>query len=153
MVKHPDETLVDTTNARNEEYRRLLEKAEAEHECPFCPENLCKGNTILDSADNWRLVVCRYPYPNSATHLLIVPRLHFTEIGAISADDWDEIQALVARARRRLPILGIGGALAIRFGTNSGGTIRHLHFHLIAPVTEMETGRVFPGKHVSFPIG
>ena len=148
--------IVDKTYATRDgggKYLALLEKAEKTGKCPFCPENLSKRNKILASTNNWQLIPVLWPYKNAAHHLLIIPKRHIVEIGDILPAGWDEIQSLIKIARERFPTLAIGGGLAIRFGINSGVTIRHLHFHLIAPETDPETGRVFPGQHVNFPIG
>lgn len=136
-----------------EEYVALLKKAGETGECPFCPGNLSERNEIFASTSNWQLISVLWPYANAAYHFLIIPKKHIVQLSDIRAEDWSEIQDLIQWAREHFSIFAIGGGLAIRFGTNSGVTIRHLHFHLIAPKTDFATGRVFPGCHVNFPIG
>lgn len=156
MPKAEEDGIVDLTYAASDggrEYLELLEKAEETGECPFCPNNLPKRNEILADTINWQLIPVLWRYKNAVHHLLIIPKRHMVEISDILPADWDEIQSLIKIARERFPTLAIGGGLAIRFGTNSGVTIRHLHFHLIAPETNPETGKVYPERHVNFPIG
>lgn len=150
--------LVDLTYANSDdksgEYAKLLKKAQEVGKCPFCEEGGFPGkNKIISSFREWHMIECLFPYENSSAHLILIPRRHITRSEEISWEDWLSIQDHISHAKNRYPTLEIGGGLALRFGTNSGVTIRHLHFHLIAPVTNPETGKVFPGKHVSFPIG
>lgn len=150
----PDDELVDTTYADHdggEEYKRLLETAEATKTCPFC--HLPPENKVICRGDAWLLMECRWPYENSDGHLIILPYRHIVDDDDISPEDWVEIQRLKRVAKEKYPTVKIGGGLVLRFGTNSGVTVRHLHFHLIAAITNPATGKVFPGKHVNFPIG
>lgn len=148
--------LVDLTYAEadgGEEYRQLLEEAQRTQECPFCPEHLEKRNKVIARTISWQMIESPFPYPNAEKHFLIIPICHLTDIIEVTPDDWVNIRALIRKARATWAPLDIGGGLAARFGTNSGVTIRHLHFHLIAPKTDPATGKVVPGKHVNFPIG
>jgi len=159
------DSTVDTTYAKNDpEYLRLLEEAEG---CPFCPPRFPGQNRILYSADGsegqWHVMECLktlVPYPNVDTHLLILPERHISSLKGLDAFkslglyDLRAIQDLTGWAEEKYPALKMwGGGLAVRLGTNSGVTIYHVHFHLIAPKTDPKTGKVFPGKHVNFPIG
>ncbi|MBI1971242.1 MAG: HIT domain-containing protein [Candidatus Wildermuthbacteria bacterium] len=152
-----DSHIVDTTYAEGEGrggYREVLEAARGEGECPFCPANLSKyGNDVVREVGRWVAIRNRWPYPHAAVHLLLLPLEHIVDISGVLTSDWQDVQGLIVVLRRDYPTLQVGGALAVRFGTNSGATVRHLHFHLIAPVTNSETGKPHPGEHVSFPIG
>ena len=147
--------LVDPTYAAEggPEYLELLEEAERQGKCPFCSDELCKKNEILESTEAWRLIPNLWPYKNATHHLLIIPKRHIVHIGDLTGDDFTQVLELIKLARKRFDGLGAGGGLAVRFGTNSGVTIFHLHFHLIAPETDLKTGKVFPSRHVTFPIG
>lgn len=154
--KEPPDQIVDTTYAEGEggvEYLELLECAEETGKCPFCLKNLPKGNRVLYAVRNWLAIQNRWPYKNADAHLLLIPAEHLCDLSEVTVDDWEDIQGLIRIIKYTHPTLAIGGALAVRFGTSSGVTIRHLHFHLIAPQTNPETGKVYPGQHVNFPIG
>ena len=155
------EGLVDETYAEHDdssgEYSKILKEAREKGECPFCPENLTKNNEIdLDLGEpwNWVAIKNKWPYENADVHLILIPNLHLTAIEQLDARDWLAIKRLIKFAKEKYPTLGNwGGGLAVRFGTNSGVTIRHIHFHLIAPKTNPETGKVFPDHWVNFPFG
>jgi diadenosine tetraphosphate (Ap4A) HIT family hydrolase len=159
--KTKKEELVDETYANSDdpsgEYSKILREAQEKGECPFCPENL--NNIILEVSDGWPAhgwvaIENKWPYKNADVHLVLIPRRHITTFEGISPADWIGIQNLVKMAKEKYPTLdNYGGGLALRFGTNSGVTIRHLHFHLIAPVTNPDTGKVFPNHWVNFPFG
>ncbi|MFA4999059.1 MAG: HIT domain-containing protein [Candidatus Paceibacterota bacterium] len=158
------DSTVDTTYAKNDpEYLRLLEETEG---CPFCPPRFPGQNKILYSADGsegqWHVMErlkTLVPYPNVDTHLLILPERHVSSFEGLDGFqslglyDFRAIQDLIEWAKEEFPIFKIGGGLAVRLGTNSGVTIYHVHFHLIAPKTDPKTGKVFADKHVNFPIG
>ena len=131
----------------------MLQNAEETGECPLCPENLSKKNKILHRVRKWVVAKNLWPYDNADTHLILIPVKHLTGIEEISTTDWTDIKNLIGWAKGEYPTFKMGGGLVIRFGTNSGVTVRHLHFHLITPITNPETGKVFKGKHVNFPIG
>jgi len=144
------------TDDASGEYLKILNEAKEKGKCPFCPENLTKTNEIdLDMRKlGWLAIRNKWPYENAEVHLILIPERHLTAIEEIKDTDWAAIQELISLAKEKYPTLGkYGGGLAVRFGTNSGVTIRHLHFHLIAPVTDPETGKVSSGKWVNFPFG
>ncbi|MBI2642545.1 MAG: HIT domain-containing protein [Candidatus Wildermuthbacteria bacterium] len=156
MGQQRDGDLVDTTYAQQEggrEYLRVLQEAEKNAKCPFCPDNLSKGNTVVYRVADWSAIRNRWPYPNAAAHYLLIPDMHITDVGGVGGLDWGYVQELIRVLRQKDPSLRNGGGLALRFGTNSGVTVRHLHFHLVAPVVDPSTGKVYPGKHVDFPVG
>ena len=132
-------------------YRALLSQWEQAGICIFCPEHLDREPVF--QTQNWFAVENQWPYPNAALHLLIIAKRHITEEEQLTGTDFGEIVMLHTQAKRIFPSLQNGGALILRFGKHSGATVRHLHFHLIAPVTDPETGRVYPGNHVNFPVG
>ena len=147
--------IVDTTYANQDDssgnYLQLLEEAGGDQKCPFC--NLPGDNKLVATTHWWTMIECRWPYENAEVHLILIPNRHIEDIMDVGQNDWGEVNSLIFMAMKIYPTLKIGGGLAVRFGTNSGVTIKHLHFHLIAPVTDEQTGRVIPGKHVNFPIG
>jgi len=150
-----DEQLVDLRYAGEggEGYAELLEESQREGKCLFCPENLPEKNSILYRSNSWTLILNISPYENAAVHLLLVPDQHITDISQITPLDWAEMHTLIAWAKEKFPVFKTGGALAIRYGTNSGVTVKHLHAHYIAPVTNPDTGKCILGEHVNFPIG
>lgn len=100
-------------------------------DCIFC--NIVRGNTDtkLLYQDQY-LVVFDDIYPEAATHILIVPRLHITSLAALT----EEHTQLMAHMIMYLPKIAAKlGLLAFRTvintGAASGQKIFHLHVHIL----------------------
>ncbi len=145
---------VDTTYVKGDKaYEKLIEEAEG---CPFCLPAFPGENKLLHQIDGWiimKRLETLVPYPNTDKHLIILPERHVVSLAEVGPQEWMVIQRLIGFAILDFPIFQIGGGLVVRFGTNSGVTIKHIHFHLIAPVTNPETSKAYLGRHVDFPIG
>lgn len=149
--------LVDTTYAGSDDpsgkYEGILKAVEETGLCPFCSPGLQENNEVLQTLEGWQIIADLWPYEHAVGHYLILPVEHLTDRRQIRGKDWIVIQRLIDHAESLCETLKIGGGLALRFGTNSGMTVRHLHVHLIIPETDPETGKVRPGKHVNFRFG
>ena len=95
--------------------------------CVFC--NIVKGkmNTKFEK-ETENLVVFSDINPQAAIHLLIVPKKHVTDLGALDEKVWKEVKdiaVIVARDR---------SAKGFRLIHNSGdaATIPHLQIHFLA---------------------
>ncbi|MFH1714482.1 MAG: HIT domain-containing protein [Candidatus Nealsonbacteria bacterium] len=144
-----DRTYIDT----DLKYKELIDEMKG---CPFCPPNFPGKNVVLYEFGGWQIMERLkelVPYQNVDTHLIMLPKKHIRNLEGIGSADWYAVKKLIVFAKEKFLIFDTGGGLAIRFGSNSGVTIYHVHFHLIAPITNPETGKVYPGKHVDFPIG
>lgn len=101
---------------------------------------LCRA--VVDTADRENLVVHRgertltilnrYPYNNG--HLLVAPRLHRAELGALDAADhleiMQEISRLIDSLRRTINADGFN--VGLNLGTVAGaGVPGHLHWHIV----------------------
>jgi diadenosine tetraphosphate (Ap4A) HIT family hydrolase len=94
--------------------------------CPFCHvESAVLGNTLA--------FACFDKHPVNEGHLLVLPRRHVASWFDATAEERDEILALVDEGRRLLDrrIKPEGYNLGINVGEAAGQTIMHLHVHLI----------------------
>ncbi len=102
--------------------------------CAFCdalkrqdgPENLI----VLREPDAM-LVLNKYPY--NSGHCMVVPRRHVTALSELSVEETAATWGLVARVSDVLQ--GSLGAHGVNVGVNlggaAGGSIEHLHVHLV----------------------
>lgn len=110
---------------------------EAANTCLFCDPD--DGQTILHETAHWYVTVNEYPYEDTRKHLLLVPRVHVIGLNDLpllargdfwSVLDWayheHEVTAYTLKARNGDP-------------AKTGGTISHLHIHMIYPRIEGET--------------
>jgi diadenosine tetraphosphate (Ap4A) HIT family hydrolase len=120
-------------NARTDEQRADMLALDASGTCVFCPEHLAAdGNQpILHRTPLWTVTPNEFPYAGTRLHLLLVPDEHVTDLldlsPAAQADFWPALGWV--RERYGLTYYGLGSRNGdCRF---SGGTIYHVHVHVI----------------------
>jgi len=116
-------------NARHAEQREQMERLEAAGICVFCAEP--PGAPVEVPAQHWVVSRNDFPYAGTRLHLLIVPRRHVTDLLDLRDEELAEFWG-VGRALRHLYHLEYYG-LGARCGDCrlTGGTIAHVHVHLI----------------------
>ncbi len=136
---------VNTSYAKSEEYKRVINEIAKTGKCPFCPENFkYHKKPIYKTKGSWFLTNNSWPYKNTSQHLIVLGKKHKEEFSELTNKDWVEVGHLVNFAINKWKIKG--GALCMRFGdTNyTGASVSHLHFHIISPR---------PRRSVNFPVG
>ncbi|HZS43160.1 MAG TPA: hypothetical protein VFA52_02995 [Candidatus Paceibacterota bacterium] len=136
-----DQNFVELSNARREDQKKVLEQIIADGVCPFCRENLVKyhKNPILKEGKYWLLTENQWPYIYTKHHYIAIYKTHQESIIDIDSEAGSELIKLFQELVRQENIPG--GAVAIRFGSNSkfgnyGSSVRHIHAHLIEPDLE-----------------
>jgi ATP adenylyltransferase len=93
----------------------------------------CDGpeNLIVHRDEHAALILNKYPYNNG--HCMVIPHRHVVEPSELSADEARDVWALVARMADVLrgPLRAHGVNVGVNLGSASGGSIRHLHVHLV----------------------
>ncbi len=110
----------------------MLRLAAAEA-CLFCPEHLNSGpeQRVLWQTNWWSVTENRYPYSGAKLHLLLIPTLHASDILLLPedalADFWVALRWV--KDNYSLEFYGLG----VRCGDCrfTGGTIQHVHVHVI----------------------
>jgi histidine triad (HIT) family protein len=71
--------------------------------------------------------------PASPTHILLIPRKHYTSLSEFDGNDKALLGELLFRAKELANELGLekGYRLAINTGIDGGQTVFHLHIHLL----------------------
>jgi diadenosine tetraphosphate (Ap4A) HIT family hydrolase len=123
-------------NARAPEQQARMRTLEQAGVCLFCAEGLATygppGGPVIETA-SWLAVDNDFPYAGARRHLLLIPRAHvvdLVELDAAARTDFWEVLGSVRTAIGADPY-GIG----VRNGdcAATGGTIAHLHLHLMVP--------------------
>ena len=88
---------------------------------------------ILYEGDYWIVTENQWPYDASSNHFLIIAREHAEKIGDLPPGSGDELFFISRLIEREHDIES--GALCMRFGKPliNGGTVNHIHLHLIVP--------------------
>jgi histidine triad (HIT) family protein len=83
-----------------------------------------------------RTVAFRDLNPQAPVHVLVVPKRHVVNAAAVTADDGDEMAALLVAAKAVADAEGIGGAdrgyrLVFNVGPDALNSVGHLHLHVL----------------------
>ncbi|HET9081390.1 MAG TPA: histidine triad nucleotide-binding protein [Trebonia sp.] len=102
-------------------------------DCLFCgiAAGQIPATVVLDGR---RIIAFRDINPQAPTHVLVVPRDHFPNVGALAAAGGGLLDELVGTAREIAETEGIedtGYRLVFNTGQDSGQTVGHVHAHLL----------------------
>jgi ATP adenylyltransferase len=105
--------------------------------CIFCnfasaPPEAYRKALVLIAAPH--ALVCLNRYPFAASHLLVAPRRHVSDIGDLPIDEYGAMMTLVreAAARLRLATNADGLNVGLNLGKAAGaGITDHLHAHIV----------------------
>jgi diadenosine tetraphosphate (Ap4A) HIT family hydrolase len=129
-------------NFRTDEQLASMRQLEADGVCIFCPEHLSRNPRAVHRSAHWTVVPNAFPYRGTRLHYLLVPAEHVTDMVDLSPAAQQDFWAALTWARDEHQLTAYG--LAARNGEceYTGGTIRHLHIHLLQGDPEQESVRV-----------
>ncbi len=83
-----------------------------------------------------RTVAFRDLHPQAPTHVLVVPKRHLVNASVVTAEDADDVAALLVAAKAVADAEGIGGAdrgyrLVFNVGPDALNSVDHLHLHVL----------------------
>jgi len=133
--KKKTKPFVHLPHAREEEQKEVMNRILAAGECPFCVDNLFKYHKrpIVRMSSSWLLTENQWPYKHTKLHLLLISTVHQEKLSELSQIARLEFWEMITWAEAAYDIKS--GGLGLRFGDpkDNGGTVRHLHAHLIVP--------------------
>jgi ATP adenylyltransferase len=118
-------------NHRDAEQLARMRALEAAGVCLFCPQSVTARDDALLRTAHWTVLPNDFPYRGTKLHLLLVPQAHVADLvdlpPAAQADLWPTLAW--ARDHFHLDYYGLGARNGDpRF---TGGTVEHLHLHLL----------------------
>ena len=120
-------------NHRTPEQLAEMQRLEEAGICLFCPDSFRKEGTqrILWEGAHWTITPNAYPYKGTTLHLLLLPHEHIEDLADLSDPAQTELFTALRWARSHYTLTYYG--LGVRNGDchHTGGTIRHLHAHLL----------------------
>jgi diadenosine tetraphosphate (Ap4A) HIT family hydrolase len=125
---------VEMEHARSEEQRSVMEQIKLDGVCPFCPEHISRYHTHpIQVEEHWLWTLSRWPYKSTALHIMVISRAHAENLGDLPDGAGDELLTILKQLETDRNISS--GAAFIRFGDPqyNGGSVRHLHVHMIVP--------------------
>jgi ATP adenylyltransferase len=116
-------------NSRGDLQSDDMRRLEAEGRCLFCPGQ--EPLAVLHKTPQWTIVPNRFPYRGTRLHLMLVPDEHVVDMIDLSPAAREDFWSALAWIRERYDLTYYG--LAARNGDPrfTGGTIRHLHIHVV----------------------
>jgi ATP adenylyltransferase len=107
---------------------RVLEEAGV---CVFCPAALAVRDDRLRVSPHWTVVPNEFPYAGTRLHLLLIPAEHVADLVDLSDAARSDLWPMLAWAKQEYTLTFYG--LGVRNGdpAYTGGTVEHLHLHLI----------------------
>jgi len=116
-------------NSRGDVQSDYMRQLEAEGRCLFCPGQ--ETLAVLHKTTPWTIVPNRFPYRGTRLHLMLVPDEHVVDMIDLSPAAREDFWSALAWIRERYDLTYYG--LAARNGDPrfTGGTIRHLHIHVV----------------------
>lgn len=130
----PPESLYNLDAARSEQQRRYMETLAASSICVLCPENVAteQREPIEHLGKHWYVKLNDYPYEGTLAHYLVVAKAHVVSFDELPDEAGAELWSIKRSLKSRLAPLAI--ATVERSGNMlyNGGSIAHLHIHLVA---------------------
>ena len=111
-------------------------------DCLFC--NIASGTIpVKHLFENEHLLAFPDINPQAPTHILIIPKQHFSSLAHTTSEQTELLgQLLIAAAEiAQQQQLATGYRLVINTGPDGGQTVGHLHVHLLG------------GRHMTWPPG
>lgn len=124
-------TLYYTPNYRTQEQLTQMVELEAAGVCIFCPEHLAESELIVYNTPLWTVAKNRFPYRGTQLHYLLLPDEHVEDMADLSPESQLDFWTAVRWVKATHNLTHYG--LVARNGdcAFTGGTIRHLHVHIV----------------------
>jgi ATP adenylyltransferase len=126
-------SLYYVANSRSAEQTADMEQLEARGTCLFCAEHLDfdQEQIVLHRTARWTVTQNEFPYRGTKYHLLLVPNEHEVDVLDLPYETQIDIWEALAWAKREYALdfwswAGRNGDCAC-----TGGTIRHVHIHVV----------------------
>lgn len=122
--------LYNLGNSRGEEQSRRMQNLESQGICIFCQKSLSKDKIVYRN-HAWTAIYNDFPYRGTKLHLIIVPDSHVDDMSKLTAYEQSGLWKVIDECKEIFDITYYG--IGIRNGDfrYNGGTIYHLHIHLI----------------------
>lgn len=119
--------------ARSETQRRQMQELGNRGVCAFCMENIAteQREPIELETNHWVVKKNDYPYKGTATHLLLIPKIHVTTFAKLTQDAQADFGATISKIEDKWQLVSY--ALGMRSGNmhRNGGSVAHLHAHIV----------------------
>lgn len=123
---------------RYKEQGERMKRLSAKKICAFCPEHIRTETTskIDIETDHWFVKANDYPYEDTKLHLLIIPKQHTKTVSDLTPEALQEFMPLITRIEKEFELTHY--AIGLRSGDmrRTGGSVEHMHAHIIVGDTD-----------------
>ncbi len=121
-------------NARYEQQRERMEQLEMQGRCIFCPGQASPQDEelVVHRSLHWDVRRNAYPYKGAKVSLLVIPHLHVDDPVDLPDPVLAEFWQVLRWAREHYQLQAYGLAARCGLCAYTGGTITHVHLHLLA---------------------
>lgn len=111
-----------------------MEDLERRQVCFFCQKNFEKERpgAIEFETKHWFITKNKYPYKHTKLHLLFVSKEHVNSVAGLSKAARQDIGEVVSQIESRYKLTSYGQFMRAGDFRYNGGTVFHLHGHVIA---------------------
>lgn len=121
-------------NARHDEQSRRMQKLEQQGDCFLCLNTLKgmpeAGPPELENA-YWYVKKNDFPYKDTSVHLLVVSKQHVSTLKELSIAAHNGFLAIVTECENKYKLDAFSIGMRVGDMRFTGGTIAHLHAHII----------------------
>jgi ATP adenylyltransferase len=130
----PSRSLYNIDAARSDEQRRHMEELEAAGVCVFCPEHVGEHHRepVEHAGRHWYATKNDYPYEGAVAHYLVVSTKHVTSFDELPDEAGAELWAIKRMLKAQLAPTAIATVERSGDMLYNGGSVAHLHVHLVA---------------------
>ena len=125
--------MIDKKNARSPDYKKSLDRIDKGGYCPLCWKNLAKEHKkpILLQTKHWVVTENQFSYKEARVKLLLIYKEHTNEFLELPEEAWLELRDIYKKIISKFKLRG--SSFFSRQGDTkyTGGTVKHLHFHII----------------------
>lgn len=124
--------------ARSEAQMEMMKDLETRKICVFCPENITKEDSspLEIETEHWMVKNNTFPYKDTRVHLLAIPKAHIKTLSALGRLAQQDLFEVIAECEQRFDLKSYGFVVRSGDMRNNGGSIEHLHAHIIAGDTD-----------------
>ena len=121
--------------------------------CFMCYENIkeYENNRIEFETKNWLVTPNAYPYDHTSLHLLLIPKVHVKTVSELSPESRAELTELVVEVEKRYKLDTYAYCMRSGDMRYNGGSVEHLHAHIIVGQKDPEKFEKVRFKVASHP--
>lgn len=139
--------------ARGDEHFQNMKELMESGTCFMCYENLVKyeRNRIDFETKHWVITPNGYPYKHTTLHLLLLSRRHVKTMTELTKEERADLTEAITEIEKRYKLDSY--AVGMRNGDfrYNGGSVEHLHAHVIVGERDPEKFEKVRFKVASFP--